>query len=56
MKRNSDRGLKETEFLLRAPANAKRLLEALRESKEGKGQVMSIEELRKSVGLDKKDS
>jgi len=52
MKRNSDRGLKEAEYLLRSPANARRLMQALREVAEGKGQVMSVEELRRSVGLD----
>lgn len=46
-------GLEETAYLLRSPANAKRLREALRELDQGKGKNMTVEELRRSVGLGK---
>ena len=46
-------GLMETAHLLRSPKNAQRLFESLRELDEGKGEVMTVEELRRSVGLDK---
>ncbi len=52
-------GLMETAHLLRSPANAKRLMEALAESKandkkpaSGKPAAAAIKELRRSVGLD----
>ena len=44
-------GLEETAYLLRSPANAKRLRESLRELDRGRGTKMSVEELRRSVGL-----
>ncbi|HEV2325936.1 MAG TPA: type II toxin-antitoxin system prevent-host-death family antitoxin [Terracidiphilus sp.] len=51
-------GLEETAYLLRSPANAKRLLQALAESKAndkkkapGKSAAAALEELRRSVGL-----
>ena len=51
-------GLEETAYLLRSPANAKRLLEALSESKANdkkkapaKSAAVALEELRRSVGL-----
>jgi antitoxin YefM len=40
-------GLMETAHLLRSPANARRLLSALR----GKGKRLSIDDLRRKVGL-----
>ena len=43
-------GLEETAHLLRSPANAKRLLESLREMDRGKGKKMTIKEIRRSVG------
>ena len=46
--------LMETAHLLRSPANAKRLLESLRELDRGKGKKMTVEELRRSVGLERK--
>ncbi len=46
-------GLMETAHLLRSPANARRLREALQELDEGRGEVTTIDELRRSVGLDK---
>ena len=48
-------GLDETAHLLRSPANAKRLLESLRELDRGKGKTMTVEELRRSVGLKDKN-
>ncbi len=45
--------LMETAYLLRSPKNAERLLESLRELEQGGGEVMTVEELRRSVGLDK---
>ncbi len=46
-------GLDETAHLLRSPKNAQRLLKTLRDLDEGKGEVMTVDELRRSVGLDK---
>jgi antitoxin YefM len=46
-------GLMETAHLLRSPKNAARLFESLRELEQGGGEVMTVEELRRSVGLDK---
>lgn len=46
-------GLMETAHLLRSPKNAERLYEAIRELEQGQGEVMTLEELRHSVGLDK---
>jgi antitoxin YefM len=47
-------GYIETAHLTRSPANAKRLLESLRELDRGKGTTMTVEELRRSVGLEGK--
>ena len=46
-------GLIETAHLLRSPKNAERLLESLRELERGGGETMTLDELRRSVGLDK---
>ena len=45
--------LMETTYLLRSPKNAERLFESLRELEQGGGEVMTVEEFRRSVGLDK---
>jgi len=45
--------LMETAYLLRSPKNAERLLKSLRELEQGGGEVMTVDELRRSVGLDK---
>jgi antitoxin YefM len=45
-------GWMETAHLLRSPANAKRLFEALERAKQGDGKPESIEELKRSVGFD----
>lgn len=44
-------GLEETAYLLRSPANARRLLESLRELDRGRGKTMTVDELRRSVNL-----
>ena len=44
-------GLMETAYLLRSPKNAKRLLGAIRDAKRGRLRKMTIEELRREVGL-----
>jgi antitoxin YefM len=44
-------GLEETAYLLRSPANARRLRQALNRARRGEGKAESIDELRKSVGL-----
>lgn len=44
--------LLETAYLLQSPANARRLLEALRESLNYEGPPNSIEELRREFGLE----
>jgi hypothetical protein len=56
MKRNKDNGEKETAYLLRSPKNAERLRESLRELELGKGTPETVESLRRSVGLDKKEN
>lgn len=53
MSPNKDRGFKETEYLLRSPANAKRLRGALLEADQGKGTPDTVENLRRSLGLDR---
>jgi antitoxin YefM len=45
--------LMETAYLLRSPKNAERLFESLREMEQGGGQVVTVEELGHSVGLEK---
>jgi antitoxin YefM len=45
-------GLTETAHLLRSPANAMRLLEALARGLKGGGQRMTIDELSVEIGLD----
>lgn len=46
-------GIMETAHLLRSPKNAERLIMALRELDEGKGEVMKMDEIRRSVSLGK---
>jgi len=45
-------GLLETAHLLRSPRNAQRLMEALHDAHRSKGRRMSLEQLRREVGLD----
>jgi len=45
--------LMETDYLLRSPRNAERLMEAKARADAGEGQVMDIDELRERVGLPK---
>ena len=45
------RSLEETAHLLRSPENARRLLEALLEVREGGGERLTVEQLRERVGL-----
>lgn len=44
-------GLNETAHLLRSPANARRLLSALRRAEKGAGRAMTRDALAKAVGL-----
>ncbi len=44
--------LTETAHLLRSPANASRLLDALARALKGDGAVMTIEEVREDAGLE----
>lgn len=43
--------IRETEHLFRSPANAKRLLDALSSVAEGKGEKITVDELRKEFGV-----
>jgi len=43
--------LMETAHLLRSPANAERLLSALRRAERGKAQRSTVEKLRRELGL-----
>lgn len=45
-------GMQETAHLLRSPANARRLLEALNRLEQGEGVKLSISELASKSGLD----
>ena len=45
-------GLMETAHLLRSPRNAKRLLTALRRAEHGAGKPVTVEELRREMGLE----
>jgi antitoxin YefM len=45
-------GLTETAYLLRSPKNAKRLIAAMKRAKAGQLRAMSIEQLRREVGLE----
>lgn len=44
-------GLLETAHLLRSPRNAERLLAALEQARRGDGEVLTVESLRASAGL-----
>jgi antitoxin YefM len=44
-------GLMETAHLLRSPANAKRLLTALRRSERRAGKPSTVEQLRREMGI-----
>ena len=46
----------ETAYLLSSPANARRLLEAIEQADRGEGTIMTIEELRRTVGLGEEES
>ena len=46
--------LVETVYLLRSPANARRLLDAIEESKTGKIQLQSMAELQQELGFDER--
>jgi antitoxin YefM len=46
------RGLLETIHLLRSPNNARRLLDALEQSKHGEGKPETVEQFRAEFGLD----
>jgi len=45
-------GLMETAHLLRSPRNARRLLTALNRAERRQGRAMSVERLRREVGLE----
>jgi antitoxin YefM len=44
-------GLSETAHLLRSPKNAERLLKALAQARRGEGKPMTVDELRRDLGL-----
>jgi antitoxin YefM len=45
----------ETVYLLRSPANARRLLEALEESRSGKIKPQTIEELKQELAIEQEE-
>ena len=45
--------LLETEYLFRSPKNAERLMNALKQIDEGRGQMTTVEELRREFGAEK---
>lgn len=47
--------LVETVYLLRSPANARRLLDAIEESKTGKIQPQTIAELQQELGIEQEE-
>ncbi len=46
------RSLEETVHLFKSPANARRLIEALERALAGAGEALTIEELRRRVGVE----
>ena len=46
--------IRETEYLFRSPANAKRLIDARSSVAEGKGEKITVDELRKEFGVPSK--
>ena len=46
--------LLETEYLFRSPKNAARLLSALEEVRSGGGETITVDELRKEFGVEKR--
>ncbi len=48
-------GLLETAHLLRAPRNARRLLDSLRRALDGEGAPQSIQDLEREMGLETTD-
>jgi antitoxin YefM len=44
----------ETEYLLRSPRNAERLLRALEDIKRGEGKPQTVDDLRREFGLERK--
>lgn len=49
-------GILETAHLLRSPKNAERLMRALKRSLKGEGTPITVDELRRSVGLNEDDT
>ena len=49
------RSIVETVYLLRSPANASRLFDAIAQSKTGKIQSQSLDELKQELGLEQKE-
>ncbi|MGB5595439.1 MAG: type II toxin-antitoxin system prevent-host-death family antitoxin [Crocosphaera sp.] len=49
------RSLVETVYLLRSPANARRLFEAIDESITGKIQPQTLEELKQELGIEQEE-
>lgn len=47
--------LVETVYLLRSPGNARRLIDAMEESKEGKIKPQTIEELQQELGIEQEE-
>jgi antitoxin YefM len=47
--------LVETVYLLRSPANARRLIDAIEDSKTGKIEPQTIAELQQELGIDKEE-
>ena len=45
-------GLMETAYLLRSPANARRLLTALLRARKGQGRPSTVAQLRRELGLE----
>lgn len=48
-------GLAETAHLLRSPKNAERLRRAYEQAMRGEGTVMTVEELKRDLGLEKEE-
>jgi len=47
--------LKETAHLLRSPKNAERLLAALASARAGEGKTLTVEQLRRELGLEQEE-